>query len=461
MNRRILIAGTGSGVGKTTLTLGLMAAFRHKGYAVQGFKCGPDYIDPSFHTAVTGRASRNLDSWMLSHDTVREVFCRGSQGADISIIEGVMGLFDGRSPLSNEGSTAEIGMILDTPIVLVVNCQSMARSAAAIVKGFQSFAAGIRIVGVIANQVGSEGHYRLVQEAIEQECRIPVLGYLEREAKLHMPERHLGLVPSIERGELAPFFDRLAELVTARIDLERLFELAACEPVTFRESLFPAEEQPKTVTIAIAKDAAFNFYYPENLELLEAYGAELLYFSPLAGEEVPAEADGLYIGGGFPEEFAETLMRHTRTKASITAAITAGMPTLAECGGYMYLTESIEDTHGNRYPMLGVVPGKVSMQTKLAALGYREITGTAGNFLLGPHDQAKGHEFHYSVFEPNGGEPLPFAYTTKGRKSTQPEGYLQANLVAGYTHVHFASSPGLVQRWIQACAAFKYDRYRE
>jgi cobyrinic acid a,c-diamide synthase len=460
-HRRLVIAGTGSGVGKTTLTIGLMAALRKKGYAVQGFKCGPDYIDPSYHTAVTGRVSRNLDSWMLSHDTVKEIFCRGSKEADISVIEGVMGLYDGKNPLTNEGSTAEISMILDAPIVLVVNCQSMARSAAAIVKGFQCFSPDIRIVGVIANKVGSDGHYKLVKEAIEQECNVPVLGFLKREDLIEIPERHLGLIPSIERGELKPLFDSLADLVTANIDLAKLIELSMCEPVTFKENVFPSIQKPKQVKIAIAQDAAFNFYYPENLELLEAYGAEIAYFSPLAGENLPIDADGLYLGGGFPEEFAEQLMRNEDVKTSIVKSVTAGLPTLAECGGFMYLSEGIEDTQGKYYAMVGLVPGKVKMQRKLAALGYREITGTVGNFLLRPLDHAKGHEFHYSVFQPNGDQEIQPAYETKGLRGTKQEGYRRFNLVAGYTHFHFASAPDMVQRWMEQCVAFKSRQNHE
>ena len=209
-DRRLVIAGTGSGVGKTTLTIGIMAALQKKGYTVQGFKCGPDYIDPTYHTAVTGRISRNLDSWMFEHDTVREILNKAGTGADISIIEGVMGFFDGKSPLANTGSTAEISIITQSPVLLVVNCASMARSAAAIVKGFQDFSSGPNIIGVIANQVGSVGHYKIVKSAIEQECDVPVLGYMKRELDIDIPSRHLGLIPAIERGELNPFFDKLS-----------------------------------------------------------------------------------------------------------------------------------------------------------------------------------------------------------------------------------------------------------
>lgn len=448
-SRRVVIAGTGSGVGKTTCTIGIMAALQQKGYTVQGFKCGPDYIDPSYHTAVTGRFSRNLDSWMFEHQTVREMVARASKGADISIIEGVMGFYDGKSPLENTGSTAEISMITDSPVVLIVNCASMARSAAAIVKGFQALATGPNIVGVIANQVGSPSHFNIVKAAIEQECNVPVIGYLKREQDIDIPSRHLGLIPAIERGELDSFFEKLGNLISETIDVDQLFKLAKTTEIMEEPTGLFEQREDQGVYIAVAKDAAFNFYYQENLELLEANGAKLLYFSPLNGEEVPVKADGLYLGGGFPEEFAEELAGQERSKQSIYHAIQSGIPTLAECGGFMYLTESITNTEGQEYPMVGLIPGKVTMQKKLAALGYREIFGTEGNFLITPELQAKGHEFHYSTYEREEGSP--HAYETKGRFGKKQEGYLKGNLVAGYTHFHFASNPELVRRWIQAC----------
>ncbi|MFC9598210.1 cobyrinate a,c-diamide synthase [Peribacillus butanolivorans] len=448
-DRRLVIAGTGSGVGKTTLTIGIMAALQKKGYTVQGFKCGPDYIDPTYHTAVTGRTSRNLDSWMFEHDIVREILNKASVGADISIIEGVMGFFDGKNPLSNTGSTAEISMITESPVLLIVNCASMARSAAAIVKGFQAFSTGPNIIGVIANQVGSEGHYKIVKAAIEQECDVPVMGYMKRELDIDIPSRHLGLIPAIERGELEPFFDKLAHLVMETIDIEQLYLLAKTSTISSGNSGIFQSSSKKDVCIAVAKDAAFNFYYQENLELLEAKGANIKYFSPLKGDEVPLDADGLYLGGGFPEEFADELSRNEIAIKSIRNAIEKGLPTLAECGGFMFLSKSIETTFGEKYPMAGLIPGRIKMQKKLAALGYREITGTESNFLIKDCEQAKGHEFHYSTFESD--DVLPHAYEAKGRFGSKKEGGIIGNLVAGYTHFHFASNPKLVENWINAC----------
>jgi cobyrinic acid a,c-diamide synthase len=448
--RRMVIAGTGSGVGKTTLTIGLMAALMKKGLTVQGFKCGPDYIDPSYHSAVTKRASRNLDSWMLTKDLVLDIFTHGSRGSDISIIEGVMGFFDGKSPETNEGSTAEISMITKSPVLLVVNCESMARSAAAIVKGFQLFTEGTNIAAVIVNKVGSEGHFLLVKKAIEQECRIPVIGYLKREIDIEIPERHLGLIPSMERGELDSFFDKLGTLISETVDIEKLLELAVAEPLKGcrKPSIFE-KQRDHLVKIAVAKDSAFNFYYPENLEIMEAKGIELVYFSPLGDEELPDDVDGLYIGGGFPEEFAQDLACNLKAKQSVKQAIESGLPTLAECGGFMYLTEFIESTDGKKYEMAGVIPGNVHMQTKLAALGYREITGQNANFIL-EEMCARGHEFHYSNFHTLG-EDIPYAYETKGMRGINKEGYLLHNLVAGYTHFHFASCPEMVENWIKKC----------
>lgn len=448
-DRRLVIAGTGSGVGKTTLTIGIMAALQKKGYTVQGFKCGPDYIDPTYHTAVTGRTSRNLDSWMFEHDIVREILNKASVGADISIIEGVMGFFDGKNPLSNTGSTAEISMITESPVLLIVNCASMARSAAAIVKGFQAFSTGPNIIGVIANQVGSEGHYKIVKAAIEQECDVPVMGYMKRELDIDIPSRHLGLIPAIERGELEPFFDKLAHLVMETIDIEQLYLLAKTSTISSGNSGIFQSSSKKDVCIAVAKDAAFNFYYQENLELLEAKGANIKYFSPLKGDEVPLDADGLYLGGGFPEEFADELSRNEIAIKSIRNAIEKGLPTLAECGGFMFLSKSIETTSREKYPMAGLIPGRIKMQKKLAALGYREITGTESNFLIKDCEQAKGHEFHYSTFESD--DVLPHAYEAKGRFGSKKEGCIIGNLVAGYTHFHFASNPKLVENWIGAC----------
>ncbi|MET3507253.1 cobyrinate a,c-diamide synthase [Halalkalibacter oceani] len=459
MQPRLLIAGTNSGVGKTTITLGLMAAFQRQGLTVQGFKCGPDYIDPSYHTALTKRISRNLDSWMLSRPLVSDIFLEGSRGADLSLIEGVMGLYDGKSTLSDEGSSADISILLKTPVVLVVNISSMARSAAAIVKGYQALNQEVTITAVILNQAGSARHADMCKEAIEQECGIPVAGYLKKGDVPAIPERHLGLIPALERGEHDQLFTRLADVISAQVDLSLLKQQAEAAPLLERQTDFFQQTMPQPrVKIAVAYDSAFNFYYEENFTLLRQAGAELVFFSPLKYESLPENCDGLYLGGGFPEEFAKELAGHTGLKQAIKEAVSSGMPTLAECGGYMYLGESLTTTAGETFPMVGLIPMEVRMQARLAALGYREATLLEDSFLLKRGEHIRGHEFHYSTAAFS--RPQKAAYETNGLRGSKQEGYQMKQLVAGYTHLHFASAPQLAPNWVEACAVYQKRRQK-
>ncbi|WP_258112639.1 cobyrinate a,c-diamide synthase [Alicyclobacillus sp. SP_1] len=456
---RLVVAGTHSGVGKSTVTLGLMAAFRAQGLTVQGFKVGPDYLDPTYHTAITGRPSRNLDTWMMPREVAREVFDRASANADLSIIEGVMGMYDGRDSASSEGSAADISRLLEAPVLLVVDASSMARSAAAIVLGFQKMETDIPLAGVVVNRVAGERHYDMVKTAIEQVTGIPVWGYLTRQAELALPERHLGLIPAIERGELSGLFEQLAETFQASVDLPEVLASASTVPdwVSVPGTLFAGQRRERRTAIAVARDSAFNFYYAENLELLEWFGAELLFFSPLAGEVVPEQADGLYLGGGFPEEFASTLAAREQVAESVRRAIAGGMPTFAECGGYMYLAETLFDRQGRGYPMTGVLPFTVRMQEKLAALGYREVTAKTETLLLADGEKARGHEFHYSTATRQT-EDWPFAYETAGLRGRGLEGYATGWLLAGYTHLHFASFPDMARRFVEASTQFGISR---
>lgn len=484
---RLIIAGTGSGAGKTTVTLGLMKALARSGMSVQGFKCGPDYIDPTYHTAVTGRASRNLDAWMTSPEYVRNAFAKASAGHDISIIEGVMGLYDGKDPLSNTGSTAEIALVTQTPVILVVDVRSMARSAAAIVLGFQQLEPELNIAGVIVNRCGSAGHYSIVKKAIEQMCGIPVVGWLKREEDMSIPERHLGLVPAIERGELEPLFERAADVLLEGTDLDAIVAIAKAAPsieelaisrenvsrqnsdslwsgADLKSSGDSASGQPDEreissyPVIAVARDAAFNFYYPDNLELLEAAGAQLKYFSPLAGEGIPSEADGIYLGGGFPEEFAALIADNVLFLEGLREAVRGDMPLFAECGGYMVLAETLTNREGLTYNMAGIIPAQVQMQAKRAALGYREARAVEDSFLLEKGDVIRGHEFHYSTMTYQEEGSIPYAYETKGLRGMKQEGYARGNVVAGYTHIHLGSHPGVAKRWVWHCLAYRLRR---
>jgi cobyrinic acid a,c-diamide synthase len=325
----------------------------------------------------------------------------------------------------------------------------MARSAAAVVKGFQSMSGGEQIVGVIANRVGSIGHYHIVKDAIEQECGIPVVGYLVHNEELNLPERHLGLIPAIEQGNLDDYFEKLGKAVEETIQIDQLIELARhVEPLAVdRLANVPSATDAPKVTIAVAKDSAFHFYYEENIELLQAKGARITYFSPLNNEEIPTDANGLYLGGGFPEVFSKKLSLNSKAKHSIKKAIEQGMPTIAECGGFMYLCKSIETTDGSTLPMVGIIPGKVKMKNHLVEIGYREVKGEACNpFFAG--EKVKGHVYHYSTFTPE----------ATIQKAYDPAGYMEHGVIAGYTHFHFLSCPSLVDHWIQRCLDFKSGR---
>ncbi|OKP72695.1 cobyrinic acid a,c-diamide synthase [Paenibacillus sp. P3E] len=472
---RFVVAGTGSGSGKTTVTLGLLRAFARRGLTVQAFKCGPDYIDPAYHAAVTGRPARNLDAWMTSSEYMLEYYLRSSEAADLSVIEGVMGLYDGKEATALTGSTAEIALLTDSPVLLVVDVRSMGRSAAAIVLGFQLLEPGVHIAAVIVNCCGSASHYRTVKAAIEVACHIPVIGWLERDRGLDIPERHLGLLPAVERGELEPLFDRAADLLEAGTDLDLLLELAAAAPALrypkakglgsdeVSAAGKPSEDTPQAMVtaydpapvIAVARDAAFNFYYADNLELLAQAGARLAYFSPLSGEGVPPQADGIYIGGGFPEEFAAGIAGNSIFMDGLRAAAAAGMPLYAECGGYMVLARSLTDRSGAMHQMAGIIPADTVMQKQRAALGYREVTARADCLLLKQGERLRGHEFHYSQMNYAQGESQLYAYDSHGRSGSQPEGYVSGNVMAAYAHIHLASYFPAAARLVEACRIYR------
>lgn len=456
---RIVIAGVQSGVGKTTVATGLMAALAGKGCRVQGFKVGPDFIDPGFHTAATGNISRNLDSWMFSARTIRELFARSAGTADIAVIEGVMGLYDGCDGTREAGSTAQVAKILEAPVILVIDARGMARSAAAMALGYVKFDPRVKIGGCIFNNVGSEGHYRLLKEAVEASIGLPAVGYLIRNRDLKMPERHLGLVPTAEKESLSSYLESLADLITASLDLERILEIARSAPgmPAVSARIFPGKPREKAVRIAVARDKAFNFYYQDSLELLEACGAELVYFSPLADARLPEDIHGLYIGGGFPEMFLKELAGNQAMKESLKRAAGAGMPLYAECGGLMYLAEAIVDFAGQAYPMVGIIPGKAQMQKKLEALGYKTGEVQNDNILAKKGDKVRGHEFHWSRLT-SLPETLPAAYRLSGGKGKEDraEGFvLPGNVLASYLHLHFAAHPRLARNFVASCRRFK------
>ncbi len=450
--KTIVIGGTTSGVGKTTVAMGLMGVLGRHHIKVQPFKIGPDYIDPSHHTRVTGEPSRNLDTWMLPPNAVIELFTRAMAGKDIAVIEGVMGLYDGRYSISEEGSTAELAKLMGAPVILVLDSRKGARSLAALVTGYKTFDSALNLVGVILNGIGSEVHLQLCQEAIEHYTDTPVLGYLPQSGNLSLPERHLGLIPSTEQPADREFLDRLITQCESTFNLPEILRLSEkASPPEIEPTLFPSRSKASTVRIAVARDKAFSFYYQDNLDLLEAWGAEIVPFSPMQDTTLPEDISGIYIGGGFPEVYAAELAGNYAIKKEIKAVAKLGMPVYAECGGLMYLGNSIRDFQGKEYPMVGVISLSSRIDKHRPSLGYRTVEALADGPILRKGQRVRGHEFHWSVLDGNSVSPNAYSIVDK---DGQLEGFQQKGLLASYVHLHFGSLPSLALRFIETCNEF-------
>jgi cobyrinic acid a,c-diamide synthase len=451
---RIVIAGTNSGCGKTTVAMGIMAALAARGLKVQPYKVGPDYIDPMFHTFITGRASRNLDSWMLPHGTVQYLLAENSAGADIAVIEGVMGLYDGFGGTTLAGSTADVSKITGSPVVLVIDGAAISLSAAALVKGFADFNQEIRIRGVIINNISSEAHYRLLKEIITEHTGIMVLGYLRKLKEISVAGRHLGLVTSAEIADLKERTGLLSREIQATVDLDLLVKLSGEADGIDVKTGASEIERMGGVRIAVARDKAFCFYYQDNLDLLEILGAELEFFSPLDGSGLPENIDGLYIGGGYPEVWAEALQANPAVRRDVKDRIQNGLPAYAECGGLMYLGESIANGEGREFEMAGVLPGKSRMGTALKRFGYVSVTVTDDNILAPKGLAIRAHEYHYSEMAVAREVTRCFA-VSKGRTGADTKtwdcGFKTANLLAGYPHLHFWANPEFARGFVLSC----------
>ena len=445
----IMIAGAHSGAGKTSVTTGLVGALVARGRKVQPFKVGPDYIDPGYLSRAAGRICRNLDSWMVPPEVVRELYARASADADVAVVEGVMGLFDGHPSLNGAGSSAEVAKVLGLPVVLVVDVSHMGQSAAAVLHGFAHLDPELRVVGMIANNVASPAHARLVAEAVERLAGLPVLGCLPRREDIVLPERHLGLIPTDEGRVTDGFFARLSEHVAGAVDLNAVQRLAETA-LPLQENvggLWPLEQVATRALIAVARDEAFCFYYQDNLDLLTAHGAQLLPFSPLHDAGLPVGAGGVYLGGGFPEVFAEQLAANSSVMDSIRGAHAQGLPIYAECGGLMYLCQSLADPEGRRHETVGLLPARAVLRGKRVTIGYAEARARRDNPLLAAGHLARGHEFHWSSLE----EPFPSEYGAYELADGRVEGYQRDNLLASYVHLHFASNPLLAPKFVAAC----------
>ncbi len=437
-----------------------MAALTRRGHRVAPFKVGPDFIDPGHHSRITGMISRNLDGWMLSKDYNLESFGRNTKKSDIAIIEGVMGLYDGYDGKSEAGSTAQMAKWLGLPVVLVVDAKSMARSAAAVILGFERFDPGLSFAGVIFNNLGSKRHQSYLIDAVGENIEIPCLGGLVIDEKIAIPERHLGLVTREDHCPGDETIDLLANVIEERIDLDLL--LKNLPEINISDYIGPLSSvvNKKNVRIAVARDNAFCFYYQDNLELLEGQGAELAFFSPISGDDLPPNIDGIYIGGGYPELFGDKLAKNSKLRDRIKEKSDDGMPIYGECGGFMYLCEALLDQNGNRYPMAGCFPFTTTMFPRLKALGYREITLTRDTIIGNQGLTIRGHEFHYSELNKRAQE-VKSAYRISDRLGLDkpPDGYLVNRTLGSYNHLHFGSQPEAAKHFVGNCLT--YQRQKE
>ena len=450
---RIVIAGVTSGVGKTTVAVGIMHGLRKRGLRVQPFKVGPDFIDPSYHTIVTNRKSRNLDVWMMGRQGVLDCFASASEDADIAVVEGVMGLFDGMSGKSDFASTAHVSKILDAPIVLVVDASKGARSIAAIILGFLHFDRKLRIAAVILNNVAGQRHTSYITEALAGIVKIPVVGILPRNSDIKMEERHLGLVPALElKGVKSQMITRTASYIAECIDLNRVLSLCSITSLPgARDHDFPKSQA--RARIAVALDESFNFYYTDNLIALKRSGAQLVFFSPVKEQKLPDGVHGIMLGGGFPEVLADRLEKNRSMVRSIRRAVDEGMPVYGECGGLMYLTRSISGYKGEKKSrkMAGIVEADTLMTGRLT-LNYTDAECSDSIF---GNTHLRGHEFHYSSIE-NIAKDSRFAYSMrkgKGVTGNQDGFIINGNTLAAYMHLHFANRK-LPERMVLSCVRF-------
>ncbi len=452
----IAIAGERSGAGKTTVTLAMLASLCRREGSVQSFKVGPDYIDPMFHRYVTGRPCYNLDPLISSETYVRQCFDRYAARSDCAIVEGVMGLFDGvryGEAAFDFASTAHVARLLDAPVALVLDCTRLSGSAAAIAHGYRTLDPRVKLAGVILNRVGSDRHLELIRNALEP-LQIPILGVLRRHAEITIPDRHLGLIPTDEMADLDRLIDRLADLGDRSFDWSQLLPLLRTER---RHDSEPSAFPSPSVRIAIARDRAFSFYYPDNLDLLRQFGAKLVPWSPLSDRNLPENVSGLYFGGGFPEVFAAQLADNRGAMAAVKQAIRAGMPAYAECGGLMYLCQQMVDLEERSHPMVGILPTTTVMDKRLT-LGYRHAEVLRDSPLLAAGTTVWGHEFHRSRLDLEPPDPLFRLRSLSPQYSPTGEGWQFQQLHASYLHLHWGATPEIPQRFVARCGAFQGAR---
>jgi cobyrinic acid a,c-diamide synthase len=451
--RTCIIAAPESGSGKTVITLGILRALINRGYRVQPFKTGPDYLDGTWHTVAAKRNSYNLDTWMIDRALLIEHFHSLTVKCEYAVIEGVMGLYDGFEG-TIDGSTADLAMSLDIPVVLVIDCKCMSGSVAPIVYGFKHFNDTCRISGVILNNTGSEGHEAYLREAMKN-VNVPVLGCIPRNDKMVLNHRHLGLVTAENGSETDRKMDEIASVIENHVDLDNLCKILECRNTRTDRNYDADVHFPARCRIAVAKDAAFHFYYQANLDLLIKSGAELVYFSPLSDKKLPLDIQGVYLGGGYPELYVQQLSENESMRNSIIEFADNYGCVYAECGGYMYLGFKLLQ-NGISWPMCGVFDNDFEMNNdKRMHLGYRSVTLRADSFLGKSGLSFRGHEFHYSNFTGSEIVNPPFTIATRSGSDPIAAGSHKKNVLASYVHVHFLSCPELAENFVNACIKIK------
>jgi cobyrinic acid a,c-diamide synthase len=447
----LLVAGTASGVGKTMVALSIMAALRRRGLAVQPFKCGPDFLDTSHHTQICGRTARNLDTWMLSVEANRSVLRNAARDANVVVAEGMMGLFDGKSGSTEIGSTAEIAKLLRLPVVLVIDAAKSARSVAAMLLGFEMFDPELPLSGVILNRVAGERHFEMLRDAIENSCRTKLLGWLPMESAIAIPERHLGLQGAAERSadNEKTVIDSLASLAERHLDLDGLLGLECGLTMLEVDPPRVASSLMEPVRIGVPSDHAFSFYYEDNLDMLREQGAEIVRFSPLKDASLPSGLDALYLGGGYPELYASQLSRNRSMLEEVREFVASGKPVYAECGGMLYLSESLA-VDGESYTMAGVLSLSMQMTDRLVQFGYVTVEFTEDCLLGRRGTVVRGHSFHYSRIASRGEIETSYQVQYSMSRKEELEGFRQRNVLASYIHLHFRANPAVAENFVAA-----------
>ncbi len=451
---RLIIAGTGSGVGKTSITLGLIRALSRRGLAIQPFKVGPDFLDPTHLSIAAGRACYNLDGWMTGESYVKTLFDRMCGQADIAVVEGAMGMFDGASASSLSGSTAEIACWLDAPVLLVVGAHGVARSIAAIVKGFAEFDPNVHLAGVIANHTGTHRHRTWMAKALDSEALPGLVGAIPRDALPKLSDRHLGLITADANTLPETLIDALADACETHLDIDTIVKLA--ESSKLKPAVTTVASDPTALTrIGLASDDAFHFRYRDNLEAIEQSGARIVPFSPISDRKLPPNLDGLYLPGGYPEEHADALAANETMLTDIRNFADSGKCVYAECGGLIYLGRSVRTRDGRDVPLAGVLPIYSRMLSRQKFLGYVEVTLESDSLWGHAGDTLRGHEFHYSEIYADDlaaqGWRNQYAIRSRAGRNARAEGFAMGNILASYVHLHWASVPKAAANFVQRC----------